>query len=196
MPAPRHDRGRRFLLAASALLLLTWPFIVWLGIERGGLRWMLPLMAVLLLLRLRLGGAGRGPLRHGAMGAALAAVFLCVASLALREYRLLLFYPVLVNAVLLVLFGGSLVTGAPLVERIARWQDPALPAEAIPYTRRVTEIWCVFFLLNGGIALATCLHGDMAVWTAWNGLISYLLIGGLMAGEWIVRQRVMAREQR
>ena len=196
MPVPWHDRGRRAVLAASALLLLTWPFIVWLGIERDGFRWMLPIMAAILLLRLWLGGTGQGPLRHGAMGAVLVAVFLCAASLLLREYRLLLFYPVLVNAVLLVLFGGSLMTGMPLVERIARWRDPALPAEAVSYTRRVTQIWCVFFLLNGAVALMTCLHDDMAVWTAWNGMISYLLIGGLMAGEWIVRQRVMARGTR
>jgi len=30
----------------------------------------------------------------------------------------------------------------------------------------------------------------MALWTLWNGLLSYLLIGLLMAGEWLVRQRI------
>lgn len=62
------------------------------------------------------------------------------------------------------------------------------------YTRRVTQIWCLFFIVNGSIALLTALYGDMALWTAWNGMIAYLLIGALMAGEWLVRRRVMKRE--
>ena len=62
------------------------------------------------------------------------------------------------------------------------------------YTRRVTQIWCLFFIVNGSIAILTALYGDMALWTAWNGMIAYLLIGALMAGEWLVRRRVMKRE--
>ena len=52
----------------------------------------------------------------------------------------------------------------------------------------------MFFIVNGSIALLTALYGDMALWTAWNGMIAYLLIGALMAGEWLVRRRVMKRE--
>ncbi|MGV2398888.1 MAG UNVERIFIED_CONTAM: hypothetical protein MIL04_25265, partial [Klebsiella aerogenes] len=61
--------------------------------------------------------------------------------------------------------------------------------------RRVTQIWCAFFIGNGGIALVTALYGDMSLWTAWNGMISYLLMGMLMAGEWLVRQRVIKRDK-
>ena len=52
-----------------------------------------------------------------------------------------------------------------------------------------------FFIGNGGIALVTALYGDMSLWTAWNGMISYLLMGMLMAGEWLVRQRVSKRDK-
>ena len=31
------------------------------------------------------------------------------------------------------------------IERIARLQHPDLPPEGVVYTRRVTQIWCVFF---------------------------------------------------
>jgi uncharacterized membrane protein len=44
------------------------------------------------------------------------------------------------------------------------------------------------------MALFTALYGDMALWTAWNGMIAYLLIGTLMAAEWLVRQRMIKRE--
>ena len=44
------------------------------------------------------------------------------------------------------------------------------------------------------IALFTVLHADIRLWTLWNGMIAYLLMGTLMAGEWVVRQRVMKND--
>lgn len=83
----------------------------------------------------------------------------------------------------------------PIVERLARLQEPDLPEKGVHYTRHVTQIWCGFFIINGGIALFTALHGDMSLWTAWNGMIAYLLMGTLMAGEWLVRRQVMKRDR-
>ena len=164
---------RKGILLLTSLLLLAWPGVIWLGLAHNSLRWLLPLMALLLYLRLRQTRRQAGPL---------------------KTHQLLLFYPLVVNAVMLAAFGGSLWTTMPLVERLARIREPHLPAAAVRYTRRVTQIWCLFFIVNGSIALLTALYGDMALWTAWNGMIAYLLIGALMAGEWLVRRRVMKRE--
>lgn len=35
----------------TGLLLLVWPFLIWLGLVHNSLHWLLPLMALLLLLR-------------------------------------------------------------------------------------------------------------------------------------------------
>jgi uncharacterized membrane protein len=102
-------------------------------------------------------------------------------------------YPALVNAVFLVLFGISLRHPPSAVERIARLTEPDLPAAAVPYTRRVTQVWCLFFLGNGAVALATALWASNHAWALYNGLISYLLMGALFGGEWLVRRRVRAR---
>ena len=67
----------------------------------------------------------------------------------------MLYYPAIVNGVLLVVFGGSVLYPPTVVERIARLREGALPAEAVRYTRRVTIAWVVFFVSNGGIALYT-----------------------------------------
>ena len=88
-----------------------------------------------------------------------------------------------VNLVMLVVFGGSLWTAMPVVERLARLREPDLSPVGVRYTRRVTQV-------NGAIALFTVLHADIRLWTLWNGMIAYLLMGTLMAGEWLVRQRV------
>ena len=62
-----------------------------------------------------------------------------------NSQSLLLFYPVIVNLVLLAAFAWSLVFPPPIIERLARITDPELPASAVVYTRRVTVAWCFFF---------------------------------------------------
>lgn len=178
----------------TGLMLLAWPFLIWFGLTHNSLHWLLPLMALLLFLRFRQTRRQAGPLRVVTQVAAVASIALCVASYLLKTHQLLLFYPVVVNGVMLAVFGGSLWTSMPIVERLARLREPALPESAVRYTRRVTQIWCAFFIGNGGIALLTALHGDMALWTVWNGMIAYLLMGALMAGEWLVRRQVIKRE--
>lgn len=96
-------------------------------------------------------------------------------------------YPVLVNAVLLGVFAYSLFFPPSMIERFARMSAPDLPAQAIGYTRRVTLVWCVFFAINGAIALMTALWASPAIWTLYNGFIAYLLMGLLLAGEYVVR---------
>ena len=114
-------------------------------------------------------------------------------SLLCRASHWLLYYPVLVSLLLLLLFARSLWQPQTLIERLARLQDPQLPPEAIRYTRRVTQVWCGFFVVNGTLALGTILLGDMALWSLYNGLLSYLLMGTLMGGEWLLRRRLQAR---
>lgn len=181
---------------ATGMLILAWPFVVWFGLQHNSLPWLLPLIALLLVLRLRQARRKVGPMRFIMQSVALAGIILCIASALLKTHQLLLFYPVVVNLVMLTVFGGSLWTTMSLVERLARLRDPDLPPEGVRYTRRVTQIWCIFFIVNGGIALFTALQGDMRLWTAWNGVIAYLLMGTLMAAEWLVRRRVIKREMR
>jgi uncharacterized membrane protein len=78
-----------------------------------------------------------------------------------------------------------------LVERLARLTTPDLPPRGVRYTRRVTQVWCLFFIVNAALTTLTILHGDLALWSLYNGLISYVLIGVLMGGEWLVRRHVM-----
>nr|WP_287859762.1 hypothetical protein [Klebsiella sp.] len=178
----------------TGLLLLAWPFLIWFGLAHNSLHWLLPLMALLLFLRFRQTRRQAGPLRIVTQVVAIAGMTLCIASYLLKTHQLLLFYPVVVNAVMLAVFGGSLWSSMPIVERLARLREPALSDNGVCYTRRVTQIWCAFFIINGGIALFTALRGDMSLWTAWNGMLSYLLMGTLMAGEWLVRRRMIKRD--
>jgi len=98
-------------------------------------------------------------------------------------------YPVLVNGVLLAVFGYSLVQPPSMVERLARLRDPQLPPAAVQYTRRVTQIWCAFFVFNGSVALGTALWASEAVWSLYTSVISYVLMGILFGVEFLFRLR-------
>lgn len=98
-------------------------------------------------------------------------------------------YPVLVNAALLAAFAYSLASPMSMVERFARMSEPNLPPAAVAYTRTVTKVWCGFFVANGLAALGTALWATPDVWSLYNGVIAYLLMGVLFAGEYLVRLR-------
>jgi uncharacterized membrane protein len=105
-----------------------------------------------------------------------------------NDPTLVLFYPVIMSGAILAAFAGSLLHPPSVVERIARLRTPDLPPEGVAYTRRVTQVWCGFFVSNGAIAAWTALAASREAWLLYNGLISYLLMGSLFAGEWLYRR--------
>lgn len=106
------------------------------------------------------------------------------------ETHYLRFYPVFMNLAMLILFSASLFWPPSLIEQFARVSEPNLPESGIKYTRKVTQVWCMFFIVNGAIAFWTALYADWASWTLYNGLIAYVLMGILFVGEWLVRKQV------
>ena len=180
---PRPDPVRK-VTAAAWLVTLAYPFVVWFGIGKVEPRSLALLLLALAVLRAL--AAGRDPLWWTAAGGAAVLVAVSWFANALLPLKL---YPVLVNAVMLGVFAVSLRHPPTVIERLARLQHPDLPAEAIAYTRKVTVVWCVFFVVNGAIALATALWASDRAWALYNGLIAYLLMGVLFAGEWLVRPR-------
>jgi acyl-coenzyme A synthetase/AMP-(fatty) acid ligase/uncharacterized membrane protein/3-hydroxymyristoyl/3-hydroxydecanoyl-(acyl carrier protein) dehydratase len=102
-------------------------------------------------------------------------------------------YPVLMNAVMLASFAYTLFAPPPLIFRFAVLQDKSIKGSLAEkrvekYCRKVTVVWCGFFVLNGGIAAWTVFFGTDLLWSVYNGGISYILIGILFAGEFIVRK--------
>lgn len=176
----------RLRTALIWLATLLYPLAIYFGLGRYEPRWLALLLLAMAAAR---AAASRDPLW---LLAAAGAGLLVMASVFANSALPLKLYPVLVNAVMLVVFAASLRFPPSAVERIARLREPALPAHAILYTRNVTVVWCGFFIVNGGIALATALFASDGVWALYNGLIAYVLMGLLFAGEWLVRQRVRA----
>lgn len=103
---------------------------------------------------------------------------------------LMYWYPVLMNVVMLVLFGGSLFSSQSLIERLARLQTPNLSDEGIQYTRKVTQLWCGVFIINILITSGLILLKFYQLWAIYSGIIAYMIMAVVMTGEWLVRQKV------
>lgn len=178
----------KLLAALNGLIVLAYPVAVYLSLSRLGARGAGLVLAALLLpgLAQRLRGARRQDLLV-VLRLPLGVLALLGLAALLDDRRLVLALPVLINLALLAQFAGSL-RGTPLVERFARMQQPQLGPAQIGYCRAVTKVWCGFFVLNGATAAALALAAPLSWWTLYNGLLAYLAMGVLGAGEYVVRK--------
>lgn len=179
---------RSSLSIVAVLITLLFPLALWLGEDRVA-----PSALAALLL---LAGLARWPTsaptavtRYWA-GATILLALLAFWSGGLLPLR---FYPVLVNAAFFIVFAYSLIAPPSMIERLARLHERNFPLAAVGYTRRVTQVWCLFFMLNGAIALYTALFASMAQWSFYNGFLAYLLMGILFAGEYCARRHFKRR---
>lgn len=174
----------------TTILLICYPFIIYLSLQYQRINLAILCLLVFFVLRLLTLPNVFSRMRWLAKIVACIGLLLAFTSWIFTKYQLLLYYPVAVNLVLFTVFCHSLTQPQTIIEKFARIRHSNLSSKAIRYTRKVTLCWCVFFILNGIIALLTCLFDNIVWWTFYNGLISYILIAILMGGEWIVRQKV------
>jgi uncharacterized membrane protein len=175
-------------IAAFALALL-YPAIVYHALTRMGARELafvlLPILVAVAIARIPRDRRARS--LQALVTPAAMAVLIALTAL-LDDRRFLLAMPVLINAILLAGFAGSLLGEMPLVERFARMQVDDLTREEIEYCRHVTITWCVFFVCNGGVAGLLALLAPLSWWALYTGLLSYVLIGLLGATEYVIRK--------
>ena len=157
-PAPPGKANASRLIALGLLLAgLAYPFAVYLGLEHLSPRLFALLLGALWLARMFSGR--QTPLSRTL--ATVALVFCLLLGLA-GEPALLRWYPVLISLALLGLFAGSLCSGMPIIERLARLSEPELPPAAVRYTRQVTWVWVGYFVVNASIASGLALWAPLS----------------------------------
>lgn len=103
-------------------------------------------------------------------------------------------YPLVISSAVWFLFLRSLF-GVPLVERFARRMGEELDAAGVQYCRRVTRAWVVFLTLHLAVTAAT-LFLSYRIWAFYNGLLAYVLMGCMFAGEFVIRKWVKRERNR
>lgn len=170
-------------------ILMMYPFAVYYGLQYFPPRFLALILLALLFLRIVL-------LRNNlakmpwVVPATLLGSLALVFSLFTQSNIGFKLYPLLVNCSLLMVFSFSLLKPPSVIETFARLKEKNLNKQGIKYTEKVTLIWCVFFLVNGGISLYTALYSELEFWMLYNGFISYVLMGSLFLAEFLVRLKV------
>ncbi|CAI3150594.1 intracellular septation protein A [Acinetobacter oleivorans] len=166
-----------------AALFVLYPFIVGWSLTHGQFIWVSLLLIGLGVVRL----FGKGnSLLWPLTGFAIVCGGLSLLS---HNHAWLKLYPVGMSLGALIIFSLTLIKPPSMIERFARLVEPDLPDSGVQWTRQVTKVWCVFFFCNALIALSTVLFTSTQVWVIYNGFISYVLMGILFLGEFILRKR-------
>ena len=167
------------------VVMLGYPLLVYAGLRLLHPRTLAVTLGAVLLIR------EIAQMRRGRPSPLLLPVLLIggvlVGAALLNEGRLFLFVPVLINAALLISFGRTLVVGPSMVESLARRRFGTVPPEHVDYCRRVTQIWCAFFLANSALILSLALWAPLEYWALYTGVIAYVLVGTVFAAEMTYR---------
>ena len=114
-------------------------------------------------------------------------------TLLLQNALWLKFYPVLMSLGSATLFAYTLIRPPTTIERFARLHQPDLPESGVRWTRQVTKVWCGFLVFNALVALITVFLSTQ-IWALYNGFISYVLMGILLLGEFVLRRSHQQQE--
>jgi len=174
------------------LAVILYPFAIYFLIDDVTLPWLGIILITLFGLRLL-------PLLRKRWWLLWALLLLGAAFVVLLEWTgdsvILKIYPTIISLALLVAFGITLVKPPSMVERFAKQMGTTINEHVAVYTRRVTIIWCLFFALNAAVSAGIGIAGSFQAWTIYNGFIAYLLVGILLGGEYLYRQRYIHRDE-
>jgi uncharacterized membrane protein len=123
-----------------------------------------------------------------------------ITCLLVNSSLILKIYPALSDMAYLIIFGISFFAPPPIVYNFAVLVDKSfktsMPKERLDkYCRDMTIVWCVFFVLDGIIALTTVFLASDLVWGIYNGGISYAAMGLIFVVEFTI-YKVICRQER
>ncbi len=171
------------------IFVVLYPFVVYFGIRYLPPSFFGVMLAVVLAMRFGVLVPEERPVLLPIL-----AVFVvyAIASAALQSVTMLLYYPVLVNFSLCAVFANSLRHEESILLRLIRAHGIRVSKYGPKYIHRLTACWAIFFAVNGMIAIWTTTL-SIEAWTAYNGLIAYLIVSALIGGEMIFRRHYKKR---
>ncbi len=177
------------------VLGITYPFVIYFSMETLSPRILALIVVIVLGMRVFMMKEDHASkVKKGVLGSFFVGALGLAGVMAWKgETSWIRWYPVLMSSMMASLFTLSLYNPPSMIERFARMGEKNLPEAAIPYLRKVTQVWILFLSLNAMVAAYTAKWGSWKLWTLYNGFIAYVLMGILLVGEFIVRKQVQKR---
>jgi uncharacterized membrane protein len=105
-------------------------------------------------------------------------------------------YPALADLAYITILTSSFFVSPPFayyfIEIFDRTIKDRIPAPRFErYCFKATLVWCVFFVLDGIIALLTVLYGTDIVWAVYNSGITYVIMGLIFFGEFVILKMIV-----
>ncbi|WP_119328430.1 COG4648 family protein [Cysteiniphilum halobium] len=173
-----------------AIILLLYPFLIFFGIQFLSVKGLSLIVLCLFGLRAVFSHTNNHAIIPKYALFLLSGVGIAISTLGMLSHNIVFIklYPVAMNVIFFSIFFVSLFAQENIIYQFAKKiaRQP-LPYFVTAYTRKVTIAWCLFFILNALVSCYTALFSSLHIWTLYNGLISYILIGVFFVCEFIVR---------
>lgn len=170
----------KILRILGLVLSVLYPFCVFLALQQDiSLRWLSLFLLVLVLSAF---------FRSRQKAILFTGLILVSSLLFLNNEFFLRLYPVCMSAVFCFSFWISL-RDRPLITVFAEKMGQRITPVVAHYTRNVTIAWGIFMTFNTLISITT-LFLPIWIWTLYNGLIFYILMGLMFVGEYLIRRRL------
>lgn len=172
----------------QTLLFVGYPLAVHLALIASQTNWALWLLVALSLSQLLTLLGTSGSARWLALIPALV-LTLAIAGLLRGSVLALYLPPIFISGGLLWLFASTLRDGhEPIISRFARLVFQEEDPEQLRYTRRVTQIWSLFFLTMLLETVLLSVFAPLELWSLFANLLNYLFIALLFVLEFAYRR--------
>ncbi len=105
--------------------------------------------------------------------------------------------PVLINLLLAGFFAHTLFgQRLPLITRIAQSMGDEVDTATRHYTRSLTLVWAVFFVLLALESAVLAMWASLEIWSLMTGFVNYIFVGLFFIIEFLVRRRLLPRQTR
>lgn len=110
-----------------------------------------------------------------------------------NERWLLSLPPILINAVLMIVFARTLRQGSvPMISRFAAIWRGTLDAKTRHYTLRATQAWVIFFAVMAMESVFLALLASPQIWSLFTQLLNYVFVVLFFVLEYAVRLHVLS----
>ncbi len=163
---------------------VAYPFVIFCMLERGVSFRLLGVLIALFAVCSFLG--------YGKKYVAILGMSLSLFLISFENVLFLKIYPVIMNFFVAITFILSLGKQQPIIEQFALKMGYSIDEQGRRYARKSTIAWSIFLFCNFVASFVT-LFLSLRIWTLYNGLISYVLIGIAFIIEFFSHRQQVAK---